>query len=85
MCYPCLCLHYSLFQKKCNFSPWIFPGAQGQGHVTWGHVKMMHNPRFTVYTLLQKKHNFRNVAFLLEKTVVFAGLKPKAVSSHLFG
>ncbi len=28
---------YTLFQKKCNFSPWIFSGAHGQGHVTWGH------------------------------------------------
>ncbi len=27
--------------KKRNFSPWIFPGAQGQGHVTWGHEKCM--------------------------------------------
>ncbi len=32
-------IYYSLFQKKRNFSPWIFPGAQGQGHVTWGHCQ----------------------------------------------
>ena len=35
----CAVLSYSLFQKKRNFSPWFFPGAQGQGHVTWGHEK----------------------------------------------
>ena len=26
-------------EKKHNFSFLIFPGAQGQGHVTWGHKK----------------------------------------------
>ena len=28
---------------------------------------MMYNPTFTVYILLQKNDNFRNIAFLLEK------------------
>ncbi len=30
---------YTLSLKKCNFSSWIFPGTQGQGHVTRGHEK----------------------------------------------
>ena len=30
---------YTLSQKKRNFSSWIFPGAQGQGHVTLDHGK----------------------------------------------
>ena len=35
------CLTYTdtLFQKKRNFSSWIFPRAQGHGHVTWGREK----------------------------------------------
>ncbi len=53
-------LSYTQSQKKCNFSSWIFPGVQGQGHVTldhgkWGFrqvvtrsiVEIMYNPRFT--------------------------------------
>ena len=31
--------HYSLFQKKCKMDSFIFPGVQGQGHVTMGHAK----------------------------------------------
>ncbi len=30
---------YTQSQKKRNFSLLIFPGAQGQGHVTLGHGK----------------------------------------------
>ena len=49
--------------------------AQGQGHVTWGHEKSACiTPDSLVYTLLQKKGNFRNVAFLLEKTVDVPGV-----------
>ncbi len=29
---------YTLFQKKCKMNKFIFPGAQGQGHATLGHV-----------------------------------------------
>ncbi len=35
-------LLYTQSQKKCNFSAWIFPGAQCQGHVSQGHEKFAH-------------------------------------------
>ena len=65
-----LFLFYTQSQKKRNFSSWIFPGAQGQGHVTLDHGKSACiTPDLLVYTLLQKKGNFQNVAFLLRKSV----------------
>ena len=73
---------YTQSQKKRNFSSGIFPGAQGQGHVTLDHGKSAYRfskpwalsiwcitPDSLVYTLLQKKGNFQNVAFLLRKSV----------------
>ncbi len=72
-------------QLKRNFSSWIFPGAQGQVHVTRGHQKSAYGlfgklliwtlpkwripPYSLVYTLLQKKGNFKKVAFLLRLSV----------------
>ncbi len=60
---------YTQSQKKRNFSSWIFPGAQGQGHMTLDHGKSA-TPDTLVYTLFQKKGNFQNVAFLLRKSVL---------------
>ncbi len=57
--------NYTLFQKKCNINPSIFPGAPGSVTLT---LDLDNFVKF-VYTLLQKKDNFRNVAFLLEKRV----------------
>ena len=68
--YPLLsvCFRHTQSQKKCNFSSWIFPGAPGQGHVTRDREKSVCS---LVYTLLQKKHNFKNVAILLRLSVIY--------------
>ncbi len=69
------CWNVQSFPKETQLFSVDFPGAQGQGHVTWGHEKSAYRfsitPDSLVYTLLQKKGNFRNVAFLLEKTVAW--------------
>ncbi len=50
--------YYTQSQKKRNFSSWIFPGAQGQGHVTLDHG----------YTLFSKrKATFKMSRFFWER------------------
>ncbi len=61
---------YTQSQKKHNFSSGIFPGAQGQGHLHIGFLNNFQMPPYSlVYTLLQKKGNFKNVAILLRLSV----------------
>ena len=57
---------YTHFQKKHNFNLSFFPGAWATDPDI-GSLWIM--PDSLVYTLLQKKDNLQNVAFLLEESV----------------
>ncbi len=53
---------YTQSQKKRNFYSWIFPGAQGQGHVT-----LDHNPRFTGIQSSPKERQLQKSCVSFEK------------------